>query len=224
MFWWKCSECGGEYEAWIQSRIDGSKCPYCSGRIVKVGLNDLATTDPQIAHEWCYEGNKGVLPSDVNRNSKRIYWWSCPHGHQWQASVSARTIDKVTCSKCEEDFLQFLPKLLFMFYLHHKGIKVVRNTDQALGLPVDILVPQLRFGCDEKRRRYTSDQKVKRYMLEEAGYDYFLLPRCNSANEAINVVRGVLLRKHIHVDTNPEDDIRICRERFEIYRQNLENN
>ena len=63
LYWWKCLDCGEEYESWIQSRIKGSRCPYCSGRAVKSGVNDIATTDPLIAAEWCFELNKGVLPS-----------------------------------------------------------------------------------------------------------------------------------------------------------------
>lgn len=26
LFWWHCPSCGGEYSAWISSRIDGSRC------------------------------------------------------------------------------------------------------------------------------------------------------------------------------------------------------
>ena len=32
--WWKCRECGNEWETLISTRSDGSKCPYCSGLIL----------------------------------------------------------------------------------------------------------------------------------------------------------------------------------------------
>ena len=47
--WWKCKECGNEWETLITTRSDGSKCPYCSGIILLKGFNDLATTQPKIA-------------------------------------------------------------------------------------------------------------------------------------------------------------------------------
>lgn len=216
-FWWKCSDCGEEYEAWVQSRVDGCKCPYCSGRIIKPGLNDLATTDPQIAAEWCYEANKGIAPADIHRNSKKIYWWKCPHGHRWQAPVSARTLDNLSCTKCEEEFLQFFPKLLFMYYLHPKGVRVGRNTDETWGLAVDILIPQLKLAIDGKGPRITNDQKVKQYMIQKAGFHYILLPRCRHVSEVVDVVRSILMKKQIHIKSKPEDDIRICREKYDIF-------
>ena len=48
--WWKCSK-GHEWYALIPTRSNGSKCPYCSGHILK-GFNDLATTHPEIVEEW----------------------------------------------------------------------------------------------------------------------------------------------------------------------------
>ena len=41
--WWKCKECGNEWETLISTRSDGSKCPYCSGYILLKGFNDFAT-------------------------------------------------------------------------------------------------------------------------------------------------------------------------------------
>ena len=44
--WWKCKECGNEWETLITTRSDGSKCPYCSGYILLKGFNDFATLYP----------------------------------------------------------------------------------------------------------------------------------------------------------------------------------
>ena len=40
--WWKCSK-GHEYQATIGNKYKGSSCPYCSGRKVLRGYNDLVT-------------------------------------------------------------------------------------------------------------------------------------------------------------------------------------
>ena len=50
--WWKCKDCGKEWNTLISTRSGGSKCPYCSGYIFLKGFNDLQTTHPKIASEW----------------------------------------------------------------------------------------------------------------------------------------------------------------------------
>lgn len=46
--WWRC-ENGHEWKAAIYTRIAGARCPYCTGRKVMVGFNDLATQSPELA-------------------------------------------------------------------------------------------------------------------------------------------------------------------------------
>ena len=57
MFWWKCRDCDIEFKAWISTRIKNPSCPYCTGRTIVPGFNDLETTDPKIAAEWDYMKN-----------------------------------------------------------------------------------------------------------------------------------------------------------------------
>ena len=64
--WWT-GKCGHSWQAPPSNRVYGSSCPYCSGRAVLPGFNDLAATHPQIASEWCYERNKGFTPETVLR-------------------------------------------------------------------------------------------------------------------------------------------------------------
>ena len=40
-----------------------------------VGVNVLATTDPEIANEWDYERNGNITPREVVRTSRKVYWW-----------------------------------------------------------------------------------------------------------------------------------------------------
>ena len=46
--WWKCSK-GHEWNTLIATRSYGSKCPYCSGKILLKGFNDFATKQPKLA-------------------------------------------------------------------------------------------------------------------------------------------------------------------------------
>ena len=87
--WWKCQR-GHEWQATITSRNSGCECPYCSGRLVIKGENDLQTVNPTLAKEWNYEKNIGLTPIDVKPNSDKKVWWKCQRGHEWQTRISHR--------------------------------------------------------------------------------------------------------------------------------------
>ncbi len=88
--WWVCSK-GHSYKARIFARAAGTQCPYCTGKSVLAGFNDLATTDPDLAGEWYAPLNGQVTPETVSRGSHRKVWWRCREGHVWQAAVYSRT-------------------------------------------------------------------------------------------------------------------------------------
>lgn len=69
--WWVCPK-GHSYSAIVKERVYGQNCPYCSGKRVLVGYNDLLTTNPRLASEWNY-GKNDFTPSDVTEgSSKRV--------------------------------------------------------------------------------------------------------------------------------------------------------
>ena len=58
--WWLCPK-GHSYSMVVNQRTKrGYDCPYCSGQRVLKGINDLATTNPELAKEWNYEKNSGL--------------------------------------------------------------------------------------------------------------------------------------------------------------------
>lgn len=87
--WWKCSQ-GHEWQASIADRNSGRGCPYCAGKKVLKGFNDLQTVNPTLAAEWHHEKNKGLTPADVTPNSHETVWWKCNEGHEWQAIIGNR--------------------------------------------------------------------------------------------------------------------------------------
>ena len=88
--WWKCSK-GHEWLAEVYSRNSGNGCPYCVGKKVLRGYNDLLTINPSLAKEWDYEKNDGLTPGDVTPNSNKKAWWKCSKGHEWQVSINNRS-------------------------------------------------------------------------------------------------------------------------------------
>ena len=88
--WWKCEK-GHEWQASINNRNKDVGCPYCSGRKVLKGFNDLATKNPKLASEWNYEKNGCLKPEDFTVGSGKKVWWICDKGHEWQARIDGRS-------------------------------------------------------------------------------------------------------------------------------------
>lgn len=82
---------GHSWSAPVAQRSNGSECPFCTGRQVLVGFNDLASQNPQLAEEWDSEKNAPLTPMDVTLSAHKRVWWKCSFGHSWKVSVSHRS-------------------------------------------------------------------------------------------------------------------------------------
>ena len=220
LFWWHCSKCGGEYQAWITSRLQGSKCPYCSNQQVLQGFNDLASKDPKVAAEWNYERNKGILPEQVLFNSKAVYWWKGDCGHEWKARVYDRTVLKKGCEVCESEFLEALPQLLLLLYCGRKGLKVHMNIDSVIGIPLEAFVPELKaaFEFEKKRERESKVRNVKRHLCSSKGLAFAVIRTRDSPEEMVAEIRKALNAVHIYPSGKPDEDIDIAREQYELMK------
>lgn len=96
--WWRCSK-GHEWQAMIGNRTKGQGCPYCSGKRVLTGFNDLQTVNPYLAGEWHPTKNVDIRPCDVTTGSNKKVWWKCSKGHEWQACICHRS-KGVGCPYC----------------------------------------------------------------------------------------------------------------------------
>lgn len=98
--WWKAG-CGHSWEAKISNRSKGGGCPYCDGKKVLYGFNDLETQCSELVAEWDDTRNP-MPPSEVYCNTTKKMWWKCANGHSWQASVYYRRSGEgcpVCCNK-----------------------------------------------------------------------------------------------------------------------------
>ena len=98
--WWK-GTCGHEWQASVKARSNGEKCPICSGARVIAGINDLATLEPLLAKQWSKK-NK-IKPTEVSIGSHKKVIWRCEKGHEWEAAVKSRTINKTGCPYCSHN-------------------------------------------------------------------------------------------------------------------------
>ncbi len=99
--WWQC-ELGHKYQAAVAARtMNGSGCPYCAGKKVLAGFNDLAALFPDLAAQWHPTLNGTLTPEMVTAGSHHKVWWECPLGHVWKAVIYSRTGPKhCSCPVC----------------------------------------------------------------------------------------------------------------------------
>lgn len=98
--WWKCTNHGHSYQAGISHRTSRNQgCPYCSGRRVLPGFNDLATLRPDLASEWSSDNKLG--PHQVTIGSHYEALWVCKnHEKQYKKAVKERTLQRTGCPYC----------------------------------------------------------------------------------------------------------------------------
>ncbi|WP_426763058.1 zinc-ribbon domain-containing protein [Pseudarthrobacter sp. 1G09] len=100
MFAWLCPK-GHTYWKTIQKRKSGQGCGTCSGHHVEEGINDLATTHPDLAAEWHPFLNGETTPRHVTFGSDKTVYWLCPNGHDYPAPINNRTgSKKAGCPYC----------------------------------------------------------------------------------------------------------------------------
>ena len=97
--WWKCDK-GHEWKSKVYIIAKGSICPYCSGKKVLEGYNDLATLNPALAKEWNYEKNGDLKPTMVTLKNNQKVWWKCDKGHEWETLIRNRASLNRNCPYC----------------------------------------------------------------------------------------------------------------------------
>ena len=146
--YWICPN-GHSYKASIQNRFNGQSCPICSHTQLVTGVNDLETTNPDLAKEWHPFKNGNIKSSDVFEGTAKKYWWLCPHGHEWLQSPHIRSKGR-GCPICSNEIHVSFPEKVFYFYLkkvfptikqnYNPGWKGQRN--------IDIFIEDLNVGIE----------------------------------------------------------------------------
>lgn len=91
---WLCDS-GHSYRAQLVERKRGKGCPFCSGRKILQGFNDLATTHPNLAAEA-----EGWDPTGFSAGSDKKLKWKCSLGHIFESQVWSRAGRGTGCPFC----------------------------------------------------------------------------------------------------------------------------
>lgn len=167
--WWKC-KLGHQWCASIASRSKGSSCPYCSGRKVLTGFNDLAYKYPNIAKEWNYDKNDGLLPENVTSKSGIKVWWKCEKNHEWLAIISNRSRGD-GCPICSAGIRTSFPEQAIFYYIKMKYPDAINRYigELSSNKELDIFIPSMRLGIEYDGRAWHNSElamkkEVKKYM------------------------------------------------------------
>lgn len=166
--WWKCSCCGNSWYATIASQNDSIKhgCPYCSGRLVVEGKNDLQSQCPEIALEWDYEKND-LKPNQVSKSSSIKYWWKCSEcGTSWKQTVANRTGQKSGCPKCNIENTNSFCEQAVYYYIRTAFPNAI-NGDTHIGMELDIYIPERKVAIEYDGEAWHASKKKRETDLKK---------------------------------------------------------
>lgn len=151
---WVCPECAGEYRRPVKTKThDNSDCPYCNGRKVLTGYNDLATTNPELVAQY---SSLNERPATMVRKDWNFYvYWECPKCHYIHARrLNEKAPDNSDCPACN----------------HVKTVQGVNTLQAEFPEIAKHLSPNNDFTADEILS--TSFRSVK-WICPTCGGEYF---------------------------------------------------
>lgn len=91
--WWRCSN-GHSFQRPPVRMLADDTCPTCA-----LEKTSLAAVAPHVAAEW-HPSKNAVGVTEVEADHMMNAWWVCPNGHEYQATVRARTQSNRRCPTC----------------------------------------------------------------------------------------------------------------------------
>jgi superfamily II DNA or RNA helicase len=91
--WWRCPN-GHSYPRPPVRMLGDDSCPTCA-----LEKSSLAALAPNVATEW-HPTKNAITPTEIPADHVMNAWWVCPNGHEYQATVRARTQGNRGCSTC----------------------------------------------------------------------------------------------------------------------------
>lgn len=163
-YWWTCKYDHPSFFQSVSHRVTrNTKCPYCTGRKVISGVNDLETLYPDIAREWDVEKNNGLLPKDVSPFTYNPYWWICPKGHSYKKKVIKRTKfhKPIDCPKCIKAHSTSFPEQAIYYYAKKCFPDAINRYKEPFekGMELDIYIPFYKLGIEYDGLAFHNDEE-----------------------------------------------------------------
>ena len=224
---WICDN-GHEWKARVADRTEGHGCPYCAGQRVWKGFNDLATTHPELIHEWSVR-NK-LSPDTITYKNRSNVWWHCNRcGNDYQAVVYAKANGRICpfCiakrlkalreqrlaqSKIDSECAYLLPQLAAIYYAGQHELRVITDSEEPAGLPIAALIPEISLAIDVCG--YEKEASIKEYICKIKGITYICLPPKIPEDAVISRIQKAFFEARIYPRTPLSEDLKIIKQKY----------
>ena len=171
--WWKCPNGHPSYFASINGRVvRGCGCAVCKNKKVLSGVNDLATTRPEMLEQWNYERNDelGITPDSVTGVSGKKVWWKCSKGHEWEATIAHISSGR-GCPHCNNGRSTSFPEQAIFYYISQMDDSCI-NRYKLDNHEIDIYIPDKKIGIEYNGGYWHKGmKKLKRDLDKRSFYD-----------------------------------------------------
>lgn len=161
---WKC-KCGYKWSAKISNRYHGRGCPCCARKIVVPGINDLATTHPELAKEWDYDRNGELKPDMVLYGTAKRVFWLCPEGHSYSATINHRSgANGTRCPICNAGRQTSFAEQAFFYYIKKVFPDAINRYTEIFSnsMELDIYIPSIKLGIEYDGEAWHKKDKRER--------------------------------------------------------------
>lgn len=168
--WW-IGDCGHEWESGIDNRNQGRGCPYCNGKKILIGFNDIWTTNPDLASLL-------VNPEDgykyMQYSNKKVNWKCSECGE----TIKNKTIAKInehglSCPSCADGFS--FPEKVMYHLLNEVEVtfEIQKTFEWAKDKRYDFYIPLLNTIIETHGKQHYEEQgrKGARTLKEEQEND-----------------------------------------------------
>jgi len=236
--WWKCAECGYEWETTVNHRTtEGNMCPICSrkrGSVQKTKThaerNNFALQRPMVAQEWHPYKNGTLKATDVSVKSNKKVWWLCDYcGYEWETTVNHRSAGH-GCPQCSMAQTSFAEQVVY-YYVKQVFPDAINRYQENLEL--DVFIPSQRIAIEydgfyyhQSKSALAQDNKKDEYCCENNIKLFrFRSPRLEDTVSATRITyEEYNLEKGIYellslISSSPSPDVDIERDSNRILEQ-----
>jgi hypothetical protein len=112
-------------------------------------FRSLAATNPELIGQWHSTKNGQATPDKVTAGSKKVVWWRCSNGHEWQAPIATRHRGS-PCPRCSAGRISIPEQFLFeeIRKAFPNAINQIHMELQGKVAELDIFVPDIRLAVE----------------------------------------------------------------------------
>lgn len=185
--WWRCNKCNNNYKMSIKIRNNGCNCPYCSGKRVLFGFNDVYTLRPNLRKYFVniedaknitlgYNG-KILLKCPTCKNTKEMlltnfvkrgFNCSCQDGVSYNEKFIQNLLEQLKVDFNIHKSFEWSQGKIYDFYIEDKNILI-----EAHGIQ--------HYEVSQRGRTLQEEQendKYKEKIAKENGIGHYIVIDC----------------------------------------------